>query len=85
MWHGNIQTPNGHCVLQLRLNKVAELIHNSTHHKNLTMARVIVHFQEIIDTVSHKQRRLKTCCCTIMHNYKLQTYTAATTKHTKHV
>lgn len=38
--------------LQLRLNKVSELIHNSTNHKNLAMARVCVHFQEILDTVS---------------------------------
>lgn len=36
---------------QLRLNKVSELIHNSTHHRNLEMARVAVHFQEIIDLV----------------------------------
>ncbi|KAL0027544.1 hypothetical protein WJX77_009918 [Trebouxia sp. C0004] len=35
---------------QLRLNKVSELIHNSTNHKNLLMARVCVHFQEILDT-----------------------------------
>ncbi|PSC72157.1 structural maintenance of chromosomes 4 [Micractinium conductrix] len=34
---------------QLRLNKVSELIHNSTHHRNLEMARVSVHFQEIVD------------------------------------
>lgn len=39
-------------VLQLRLNKASELIHNSTNHKNLSMAKVIVHFQEIVDTVS---------------------------------
>lgn len=39
-------------ALQLRLNKVSELIHNSTNHKNLAMARVCVHFQEIVDTVS---------------------------------
>ena len=37
--------------LQLRLNKVSELIHNSTNHKNLAMAKVCVHFQDIIDTV----------------------------------
>lgn len=36
---------------QLRLNKVSELIHNSTHHRNLDMARVSVHFQEIVDLV----------------------------------
>ncbi|KAL4452508.1 hypothetical protein ABPG75_008170 [Micractinium tetrahymenae] len=34
---------------QLRLNKVSELIHNSTHHRNLESARVSVHFQEIVD------------------------------------
>jgi structural maintenance of chromosome 4 len=34
---------------QLRLNKVSELIHNSTHHRNLQQARVSVHFEEIID------------------------------------
>ena len=34
---------------QLRLNKVSELIHNSTHHRNLEMARVSVFFHEIID------------------------------------
>eukprot|EP00250_Pteridium_aquilinum_P018347 c24044_g1_i1 orf=299-4012(-) len=34
---------------QMRLNKVAELIHNSTNHQNLDKARVSVHFQEIID------------------------------------
>lgn len=37
---------------QLRLNKVSELIHNSTHHRNLGEARVSVHFQEIVDIVS---------------------------------
>lgn len=35
---------------QLRLNKVSELIHNSTHHRNVEMARVSVYFHEIIDT-----------------------------------
>ncbi|KAI8101201.1 hypothetical protein M9435_001309 [Picochlorum sp. BPE23] len=35
---------------QLRLNKVSELIHNSTNHRNLEMARVSVYFHEIIDT-----------------------------------
>lgn len=34
---------------QMRLNKVSELIHNSTNHQNLNSARVSVHFQEIID------------------------------------
>ena len=40
-------------ALQLRLNKVSELIHNSTHHQNVPMARVSVHFVEIIDKVSY--------------------------------
>lgn len=40
---------------QLRFNKVSELIHNSTHHRNLPQAKVTVHFQEIIDKV--RQRR----------------------------
>ncbi|CAM6094960.1 unnamed protein product [Calypogeia fissa] len=34
---------------QMRLNKVSELIHNSTNHQNLDKARVSVHFQEIVD------------------------------------
>ncbi|XP_058224074.1 structural maintenance of chromosomes protein 4-like isoform X2 [Rhododendron vialii] len=34
---------------QMRLNKVSELIHNSTNHQNLDSASVSVHFQEIID------------------------------------
>jgi len=34
---------------QLRLNKVSELIHNSTNHRGLEMARVSVHFCEIMD------------------------------------
>ncbi|KAL8162614.1 hypothetical protein V2J09_014103 [Rumex salicifolius] len=34
---------------QMRLNKVSELIHNSTNHQNLDSAAVSVHFQEIID------------------------------------
>eukprot|EP00850_Spirogloea_muscicola_P004528 SM000019S05072 [mRNA] locus=s19:742976:750966:- [translate_table: standard] len=34
---------------QLRLNKVSELIHNSTNHQNLESAEVSVHFQDIID------------------------------------
>jgi len=37
---------------QLRLNKVSELIHNSTHHRDLEMAKVSVFFQEINDLVS---------------------------------
>lgn len=36
----------------MRLNKVSELIHNSTNHQNLESAGVSVHFQEIIDLVS---------------------------------
>lgn len=38
-------------ALQLRFNKVAELIHNSTYHRNLERACVTVYFQEIIDKV----------------------------------
>ncbi|XP_050230281.1 structural maintenance of chromosomes protein 4-like isoform X2 [Mercurialis annua] len=34
---------------QMRLNKVSELIHNSTNHQNRDSAGVSVHFQEIID------------------------------------
>ncbi|KAK9798137.1 hypothetical protein WJX73_006477 [Symbiochloris irregularis] len=34
---------------QLRLSKVSELIHKSTHHRNLDTARVTVNFQEIND------------------------------------
>ncbi|GAB2212621.1 hypothetical protein Droror1_Dr00020598 [Drosera rotundifolia] len=34
---------------QMRLNKVSELIHNSTNHQNLDSASVSVYFQEIID------------------------------------
>ncbi|PIM99573.1 Structural maintenance of chromosome protein [Handroanthus impetiginosus] len=34
---------------QMRLNKVSELIHNSTNHQNLDSAGVSVRFQEIID------------------------------------
>lgn len=37
--------------MQLRFNKVAELIHNSTYHRNLERACVTVYFQEIIDKV----------------------------------
>lgn len=40
---------------QLRLNKVSELIHNSTHHRDLEIAKVSVFFQEIIDLVSVKR------------------------------
>lgn len=38
-------------LLQLRLNKVSELIHKSTNHQNLQQARVSVFFEEIVDTV----------------------------------
>ncbi|KAJ7970989.1 Structural maintenance of chromosomes protein [Quillaja saponaria] len=34
---------------QMRLNKVSELIHNSTNHQNLESAGVSVYFQEIVD------------------------------------
>jgi structural maintenance of chromosome 4 len=37
--------------LQLRLNKVSELIHNSTNHRTLQQARVSVFFEEIVETV----------------------------------
>lgn len=36
----------------MRLNKVSELIHNSTNHQNLDSAGVSVHFQEIVDLVN---------------------------------
>ncbi|MED6132321.1 Structural maintenance of chromosomes protein 4 [Stylosanthes scabra] len=36
---------------QMRLNKVSELIHNSTNHQNLDSAGVSVHFQKIVDLV----------------------------------
>ncbi|RZB57976.1 Histone-lysine N-methyltransferase TRX1 isoform F, partial [Glycine soja] len=35
--------------MEMRLNKVSELIHNSTNHQNLDSAGVSVHFQEIVD------------------------------------
>jgi hypothetical protein len=45
-------TKNVFCLgPQLRFNKVAELIHNSTYHRNLERACVTVYFQEIIDKV----------------------------------
>ena len=37
--------------MQLRFNKVSELIHNSTNFRNLDRATVTVYFQEIIDLV----------------------------------
>ena len=40
---------------QLRLNKVSELIHNSTDFRNLEHARVEVHFHEIIDHVDDEE------------------------------
>ena len=46
--------------LQLRFNKISELIHNSTNHRNCEAARVTVHFQEIID-----KARLHVCACMI--------------------
>lgn len=45
--------------LQLRLNKVSELIHNSTHHRSLQQARVSVFFEEIVETVCYLW--LETC------------------------
>lgn len=46
-------------AMQLRFNKVAELIHNSTNHRNLERACVTVHFQEIIDKVATQQQQLR--------------------------
>lgn len=37
--------------LQLRLNKVSELIHNSAGRQNIEKASVMVHFQRILDRV----------------------------------
>lgn len=42
----------GNRCLQMRLNKVSELIHNSSNHQNLDSAGVSVHFQEIVDLVA---------------------------------
>ncbi|GAX79886.1 hypothetical protein CEUSTIGMA_g7326.t1 [Chlamydomonas eustigma] len=39
----------GRRAKQLRFNKISELIHNSSNHRNCETARVTVHFQEIID------------------------------------
>jgi hypothetical protein len=47
-------------VLQLRFNKVSELIHNSTNFRNLDQARVTVFFQEIIDKV-HRPSAARAC------------------------
>lgn len=44
-------TVDPYLLMQLRFNKVAELIHNSTCHRNLERACVTVYFQEIIDKV----------------------------------
>ena len=38
---------------QIRLKKLAELIHKSSKYPNLTQCRVSVHFQDIIAHVSH--------------------------------
>lgn len=46
------QFGNGLLIMQMRLNKVSELIHNSTNHQNLDSAGVSVHFQEINDLVN---------------------------------
>jgi hypothetical protein len=45
------RTAAAHKPPQLRFNKVSELIHNSTNHRNLERACVTVHFHEIIDRV----------------------------------
>jgi hypothetical protein len=57
--HPTAATRLGHMLLmlQLRFNKVAELIHNSTNHRNLERACVTVHFQEIIDLVSSRTQQ----------------------------
>lgn len=47
----------GKRAAQLRLRKVSELIHNSTHHRNLQLAKVSVVFQEIVDVVSASIKR----------------------------
>lgn len=49
----NLWLNNGLNVLQMRLNKVSELIHNSSNHQNLDSAGVLVHFQGIIDLVTN--------------------------------
>ena len=53
--------------LQLRLSKVSELIHNSTNHKDLDSASVMVHFVRIIDLVRHGSGHYKaaTVCITL--------------------
>lgn len=72
----------------MRLNKVSELIHNSTNHQNLNSAGVSVHFQEIIDLVIsvsllgwlHNKRNLtlgwlfKTCSNLILKYLILMTF-----------
>ena len=40
---------------QLRLNKVSELIHNSTDFRDLSHARVEVHFREIVDSTTDEE------------------------------
>lgn len=41
----------GRQAKKLRLNKVSEFIHNSEHQRNLTQAKVSVHFEEIYNDV----------------------------------
>jgi hypothetical protein len=48
---------------QLRLDKVSELIHNSTDHRNVQTARVSVFFEEIIDKVPCPHRSNLPSCC----------------------
>lgn len=43
----------GRQAKKLRLNKVSEFIHNSEHQRNLTSAKVSVHFEEIYVDVRH--------------------------------
>lgn len=46
----------------MRLNKVSELIHNSSNHQNLESAGVSVHFQEIVDMVYFLLFRYQLSC-----------------------
>lgn len=59
-------------LLQMRLNKVSELIHNSTNHQNLDCASVTVYFQEIIDLViSIRFMYIAFICCRLLNVWTL--------------
>lgn len=59
-------------LLQMRLNKVSELIHNSTNHQNLDCASVTVYFQEIIDLViSIRFMYIAFICCWLLNVWML--------------